>query len=276
MQVPLFQLDAFTDRVFAGNPAAVVPLEAWLPDQVLQAVAAENALSETAFLVRQGDRQGAEWAIRWFTPEVEVDLCGHATLASAWVVLHRLEPARRAVTFHSRSGPLVVERGQGGEAGWLSMRLPRHEGTPCQPPPALLRALGRAPRACLVTHNYLAVLDAEAEVRALVPDLDAVRALGERGLIVTAPADAAGAGGGPDFVSRYFVPQAGIPEDPVTGSAHCTLAPYWAARLGRRALLAWQVSRRGGVLACEDRPEEGVVRVAGQVVPFLEGTATLG
>jgi len=276
MQCPIFQLDAFADRVFRGNPAAVVPLDAWLPDGVLQAVAAENNLSETAFLVRQGDRQGAEWAIRWFTPEVEVDLCGHATLASAWVVLHRLEPARRAVTFHSRSGPLAVERGQGGEAGWLSMRLPRHEGTPCDPPVALIRALGRAPQACLVTHNYLAVLDAEADVRALVPDLAAVRALGDRGLIVTAPADAAGAGGGPDFVSRYFAPQAGIPEDPVTGSAHCTLAPYWAARLGKRALLAWQVSRRGGVLSCEDRPEEGVVRVAGQAVLYLEGTATLG
>ena len=269
MQVPLFQIDAFTGQVFRGNPAAVVPLEGWPADAVLQAVAAENNLSETAFLVRQG----AEWAIRWFTPEVEVDLCGHATLAAAWVVLHRLEPARRAVTFHSRSGPLAVER---GEAGWLSMRLPRHEGTRCDPPVALLRALGRAPRDCLVSHNYLAVLDGEADVRALTPDLDEVRRLGERGLIVTAPAEAAGAGGGPDFVSRYFVPQAGIPEDPVTGSAHCTLAPYWAGRLGKRTLLAWQVSRRGGVLACEDRPEEGAVRVAGQAVPFLEGTATLG
>jgi len=269
MQCPIFQLDAFADRVFRGNPAAVVPLDAWPADALLQAVAAENNLSETAFLVRQA----GDWAIRWFTPTVEVDLCGHATLASAWVVFHRLEPARRAVTFHSRSGPLPVERGEGG---WLSMRLPRHPGEPCHPPPALIRALGRAPRETLVTHNYLAVLDAEADVRALVPDLDEVRQLGDRGLIVTAPADAGGAGGGPDFVSRSFFPQAGIPEDPVTGSAHCTLVPYWSARLGKRALLAWQVSRRGGVLACQDRPEEGVVRVAGQAVPFLEGTATLG
>jgi PhzF family phenazine biosynthesis protein len=271
VQVRLFQIDAFAERVFRGNPAAVVPLDAWPPDDLLQAVAAENNLSETAFLVRQG----GDWAIRWFTPAVEVDLCGHATLASAWVVFHRLEPARRAVTFHSRSGPLLVERGEGG---WISMRLPRHPGKPCDPPPALIRALGRAPRETLVTHNYLAVLDAEADVRALVPDLGEVQRLGDRGLIATAPADAArsGAAGAPDFVSRYFVPQAGIPEDPVTGSAHCTLVPYWAARLGKPALLAWQVSRRGGVLACQDRPDEGAVRVAGQAVPFLEGTATLG
>jgi len=267
MRAPIFQVDAFTDRLFGGNPAAVLPLDAWLPDATLAAVAAENNLSETAFLVRRG----ADWEIRWFTPTVEVDLCGHATLASGWVVLERLEPGRREVVFHSKRGPLQVERA--GE-GRLAMRLPRQEPAECDPPPALIRAVGRAPCQTWLGDNYLAVLEGEDEVRGLQPDLAEVCRLGERGLIVTAPG--AGGAGDADFVSRYFVPQAGIPEDPVTGSAHCMLAPYWAARLGKRALVAHQVSRRGGVLGCEDLPDERVVRLTGRAVLYLEGTATLG
>lgn len=260
MRLRLWQVDAFTDRVFGGNPAAVVPLDAWLPDAVLRAVAAENNLSETAFLVR--DEGG--WWIRWFTPTVEVELCGHATLASAFVVLAHLDPGASAVTFRSQSGPLTVARGPGG---LLEMTFPRRAGERAEPsswPAALSRALGRAPREALRSRDWMAVLDRAEDVRALRPDLDAVAALDLSGLIVTAPGD-----GAADFVSRYFAPQVGIPEDPVTGSAHCTLTPYWAARLGRRRLLAHQVSARGGRLECEDLGD--AVRIAGRAARYLAG-----
>jgi PhzF family phenazine biosynthesis protein len=260
MRLRLWQVDAFTDRVFAGNPAAVVPLPAWLPDPVLRAIAAENNLSETAFLVRE---EGG-WRIRWFTPAVEVELCGHATLASAFVVLTHLAPGA-GVTFQSQSGPLTVARGAGG---LLEMTFPRLPGEPVEPsswPGELSRALGRAPREALrSSRKWMAVLDRAEDVRALRPDLDAVAALDLPGLIVTAPGD-----GEADFVSRYFGPKVGIPEDPVTGSAHCTLAPYWAARLGKRRLLAHQVSARGGRLECEDTGD--AVRIAGRAAQYLVG-----
>lgn len=256
MRIPIFQVDAFAERPFAGNPAAVCPLGSWLPDALMQAIAQENNLSETAFLVRDG----GGWAIRWFTPEMEVDLCGHATLASAWVVLERLDPGASEVTFGSRSGPLRVERGAGG---LLRMVFPRRPGRPIEPPELLVRAVGRRPRETLLARDMMAVLESEEEVRALEPDLVAVRGLEALGLIVTAP------GREVDFVSRFFVPQAGIAEDPVTGSAHCTLVPYWSARLGKRTLEARQVSRRGGALRCEDLGDS--VSIAGRAVPFLEG-----
>jgi PhzF family phenazine biosynthesis protein len=261
MRIPLWQVDAFADRVFSGNPAAVCRLDAWLPEETLQAIAAENNLAETAFLVQEP----AGWRIRWFTPAVEVDLCGHATLASGHVVLTRLDPAARAVSFASRSGPLPVAREPDGR---LAMTFPRRAPRRCPVPEPLVRALGRPPLETLFSRDLVAVLGSEAEVRALAPDARALAAIEELdapGLIVTAPASTPGL----DFVSRYFGPKVGIPEDPVTGSAHCTLVPYWAKRLGKARLEAAQVSKRGGRLSCEDGEE--TVKIAGRAVEYLEG-----
>jgi predicted PhzF superfamily epimerase YddE/YHI9 len=236
-------------------------LPRWPADEVLQAVAAENNLSETAFLLRRAD---GDYDIRWLTPEVEVDLCGHATLASGWVVLERLEPGRDRVAFHTReAGRLQVAR----DGGRLTLDLPARPAAPAAPPPALAAALGGPPPECWKSRDYLVPLPSEAEVRALRPDLDAVASLDALGLIVTAP------GRGCDFVSRYFAPQAGVGEDPVTGSAHSTLAPFWAARLGKRELAARQVSRRGGELWCTLRGDR--VLLAGEVAPYLEGLAEI-
>jgi PhzF family phenazine biosynthesis protein len=289
MKIPLWQVDAFTDRVFAGNPAAVCALEAWLPDETLAAIAAENNLSETAFLVKepagsftqdakepassftQGAKEPTSWRVRWFTPAAEVDLCGHATLASGHVVLARLDPAAAAVTFASRSGPLTVAR---TPEGLLAMTFPRRAAKRCPVPQGLARALGREPLETLAARDLLAVLGSEAEVRALAPDAAALAAMSELpglGLIVTAPAATPGL----DFVSRFFAPKVGVPEDPVTGSSHCTLIPYWAKRLGKARLEAAQLSRRGGRLSCEDQPEAETVRIAGRVAEYLEGSITL-
>jgi len=260
MRLPLWQIDAFTDRVFAGNPAAVCVLDAWLPDRTLADIAAENNLSETAFLVKEA----AGWHIRWFTPEVEVELCGHATLASAHLVLTRLTPGEQAVTFGSLSGTLRVEREADGR---LRMDFPRRPPEPTPVPAAMVQALGRPPLECYLQRDHLAVLATEQEVRELKPDLAAIRTLPGHGLIVTAPASTPGL----DFVSRFFAPQQGIPEDPVTGSVHCVLIPYWARRLGKARLEAAQVSRRGGRLHCEDREREGRVTMAGRAALYLEG-----
>jgi len=256
MRIPIYQIDAFTGRLFAGNPAAVCPLERWLDDATMQAIAAENNLAETAFLVREG----GDWAIRWFTPVQEIDLCGHATLASGFAVLRHLEPARENVTFHSKSGPLTVTRD--GER--LSMEFPSRPPVSCEWPAELEEGLGAPPRDVLRARDYLAVFETEDEVRALSPRMDRLAALDALGVIATAPGREA------DFVSRFFAPRAGVPEDPVTGSAHCTLVPYWAARLGKSRLHALQVSPRGGELWCEHRGER--VMMAGKSVQFLEGT----
>jgi len=270
MKLPLYQVDAFTGAVFAGNPAAVCPLERWLDERLMRAIAAENNLSETAFFapVGAGGPAGGATAgapardfdIRWFTPAVEVDLCGHATLASAFVVFHWLDPTRTSVTFHSRSGPLVVERG----GDLLAMEFPSRLPERCEPPAGLAEALGGAPLATLLSRDLLAVFADEGQVRALQPDFARVKALGFHAVCVTAP------GLGCDFVSRFFAPQVGVPEDPVTGSAHCMLVPYWARRLGKRTLHARQVSARGGELFCEDLGER--VIIAGHAAPYLEGT----
>lgn len=241
IEIPCYHVDAFTRRRFAGNPAAVCPLRAWLPDRLMQAIAAENALSETAFFVPRADD---DFDLRWFTPAVEVDLCGHATLAAGFVLLHLLEPARPRVRFWTQSGPLTVERS--GEL--LALDLPARPPVPCDIPEGLPAALGVAPRACFAARDLLALVGSAAELRALRPDPARIAALPTFGLIVTAP-------GGPpdddvDFVSRFFAPRQGIDEDPVTGSAHSTLAPFWAARLGRSELRARQVSPRGGELTC--------------------------
>jgi PhzF family phenazine biosynthesis protein len=257
MKLRLFQIDAFASRVFAGNPAAVVPLDAWLDDAVLQGIAAENNLSETAFLF------GGEgnYEIRWMTPAAEVDLCGHATLASAWVVFNELEPGRSEVVFQSKSGPLrVTARGDR-----LALDFPSR---PPEPADAQLGplgdALGRAPAAALAARDLMAVFEREDDVQALAPDMAKVAALDCTGVIATAP------GSDCDFVSRFFAPAFGIPEDPVTGSAHCTLVPYWAKRLGKTSLTARQISLRGGELFCEDRGDR--VEIAGHAVEYLEGT----
>lgn len=257
MKIPLYVIDAFTRRVFGGNPAAVCPLDAWLPDDVMQKIGQENNLSETAFFVRES---GGEYGLRWFTPTVEVDLCGHATLASAFAIFNFLDPAAASATFNTRSGPLRVARD--GER--LTLDLPARRAEACEAPATLLDALGARPREVLRSAvDYLAVYDTEEEVRALRPDMGALAALGTQGVIVTAP------GRESDCASRYFAPAAGIPEDPVTGAAHCTVTPYWAAKLSKREIHARQVSARGGELFCEDAGDR--VKVSGHAVRYSEG-----
>jgi PhzF family phenazine biosynthesis protein len=257
MKLPLYQVDAFASRVFAGNPAAVVPLESWLDDATLQRIAAENNLSETAFLVGGA----GEYQIRWLTPTDEVDLCGHATLASAWIVFNRLEPGRREVAFRSKSGPLRVS----ADGERLALDFPARPPEPADASrDAVASALGARPAALLASRDYLAVFESERDVRALRPDMAKTAALDRMAVIATAP------GSDCDFVSRFFAPAVGVPEDPVTGSAHCTLVPYWSRLLGRKVLFGRQVSPRGGELWCEDRGER--VSIAGCAALFLEGT----
>jgi PhzF family phenazine biosynthesis protein len=255
MKIPIYQIDAFTSQVFSGNPAAVCPLEAWLDDRTLQAIAAENNLSETAFFVA-GDKG---FHIRWFTPVAEVDLCGHATLASAHVLFNDLNAAGDEIRFSSKSGPLTVTL----ENGRLVLDFPAEPPRPCAAAEGLAAGLGRAPDQVLKATDYFAVYEDEAAVAALAPDFQVLQGLDGRGVIVTAPGDRA------DFVSRFFAPKFGIPEDPVTGSAHCLLTPYWAGVLGKRELHALQISSRGGELFCSDRGER--VLIAGRAVKYLEG-----
>ncbi len=255
MTLPIYIVDAFAEARFAGNPAAVCPLETWLPDAVMQAIAGENNLSETAFFVR-GE---AGYDLRWFTPAKEVDLCGHATLASAFVISTYLDPEAHRMVFRTRSGELMVTRD--GER--LTMDFPVLPPQPVDRAAAVTEALGFAPQAVLASHSLMAVLASEAEVLAADPRLDVVAGWQEDGLIVTAPGEAS------DFVSRYFAPKAGIPEDPVTGSAHCVLTPYWAERLGKTELSARQVSSRGGALDVALSGDR--VMISGRVVCYLEG-----
>lgn len=258
MRLPLYQVDAFTGELFGGNAAAVCPLERWLPDATMQAIAAENNLSETAFFVREGDG----YALRWFTPSVEVDLCGHATLASGFVVMSFLEPKREAVSFRTvKAGTLTVTR----DADMLVMDFPARHATPAEAPAGLLKALGGVPRAVLRARDDLVVYDSAAEVAALDPDFAALAKVKDCwAAIVTAPGE-----NGVDFVSRFFAPSQGVPEDPVTGSSHCTLTPYWAERLGKTTLEARQLSRRGGALRCTLNGDQ--VGIAGRAVLYLEG-----
>lgn len=261
MRVPIFQVDAFTTRRFAGNPAAVMVLPAFPEAALMQVIAAENNLAETAFLVAEGE----DFRLRWFTPAVEVPLCGHATLASAAVILERLRPERQQVIFHTASGALTVTR----SGALYALDFPARPSQPVATPDGLLAALGRKPEAVLGNEfNYMAVLDSAATVRALAPDLAAIARLDRPGLIVTAPGD-----GAHDMVSRYFAPAKGIPEDPVTGAAHCMLAPYWAERLGKSDLLARQASPRGGDLTCRLRGDRVILE--GACVFYMEGEAEI-
>jgi PhzF family phenazine biosynthesis protein len=255
MQLAMYHVDAFTDRLFAGNPAAICPLEAWLPDATMQAIAAENNLSETAFFVPRGD----DYDLRWFTPTLETDLCGHATQASGFVVMSRLAPQKSTVRFHTRSGALTVTR----QGDVFAIDLPAQPPAPCAMPEKFIAALGRKPVQILGAVKYLVLYDSEADVASLAPDTAALRDIDRDGVIVSAP------GRDCNFVSRYFAPHAGIPEDPVTGSAHCTLVPYWAKRLGKTRLHARQISQRGGELFCELRGDRVVI--AGRAALYLEG-----
>jgi PhzF family phenazine biosynthesis protein len=261
MDVALYQVDAFADGPFTGNPAAVCPLEGWLPDAVMQAVAAENNLSETAFFVPEG----GGYRLRWFTPTTEVDLCGHATLASAFVVFGWLAPWRRSVAFQTeKAGPLTVTRA----GDLLALDFPSRPPQPCPLTDAVADALGKRPTALLAARDYLAVFERAEDVAALKPDFAAVAALDRFAVIVTAPGT-----DGIDFVSRFFAPARGVDEDPVTGSAHCTLIPYWAERLGKTRLEARQLSRRGGALSCGLRGNR--VTIAGRAALYLAGTISL-
>ena len=255
MNIPIYQVDAFAQRPFEGNPAAVCPLPAWLPDGLMQSIAAENNLSETAFFVAEG----AGYAIRWFTPVEEVALCGHATLASAFVLFECLGFTGERICFTSRSGALAVSR----EGSQLVLDFPAQRARPCAIPDGLVEAFGVAPAECLKHDDYLVIFDDQETVVRAAPRMDLLARLDCRGIIISA------AGSEHDFVSRFFAPRVGVPEDPVTGSAHTVLTPYWAARLGKLRLRARQVSARGGELECTLQGER--VLIAGHAVKYLEG-----
>jgi PhzF family phenazine biosynthesis protein len=259
MELPIYQIDAFASSVFRGNPAAICPLQEWLPDETLQSIAIENNLSETAYFVPNGTR----FHLRWFTPGSEVDLCGHATLASAFVLFEYLNQPGETIYFDTKSGELTVSRN--GEL--LTLDFPSRPPSPFQPEAGLIAAIGGNPIEVLTARDVVLVYRSEAEVLALNPDMTALTKLDHFGFIATAP------GTNSDFVSRFFAPAKGVPEDPVTGSAHTTLIPYWAGKLGKTELLARQVSKRTGELYCKlvgDR-----VKIAGYAVPFLRGTIFL-
>ncbi|HEY2744615.1 MAG TPA: PhzF family phenazine biosynthesis protein [Polyangia bacterium] len=258
LKLTLYQVDAFSKQVFGGNPAAVVPLESWIYDATMQRIAAENNLSETAFIVPNA----GEWEIRWFTPAQEVELCGHATLGSAYVVLTHLQPRREVVRFSSKSGELSVAR----DGDRLSMQLPRWMPEPVASPPSLAQILGKPPVEVLAHGSkYLCIYDSATDVAALRPDFALMRTLDRYGVCVTAP----GAERECDFVSRFFAPGAGVDEDPVTGSTHCMLVPYWSKALGRTSLYAKQLSPRGGELWCTNAKDH--VTLAGYVSAYLVG-----
>jgi PhzF family phenazine biosynthesis protein len=264
-----FVVDAFTARPFGGNPAAVIPLDRWLPDDQMQSIAAELALSETAFFAPEG----GILRLRWFTPVVEVELCGHATLASSFVLMTQLEPARTSVTFMSLSGELGVTRA----ADLFTLDFPSRPPSP--EPDAQVRdqvaaALGKRPRELWRARDLVAVYDTADDVRRLAPDFARMKQIDVHAIAATAPGDGAKhPGAGPDFVSRFFAPAQGIDEDPVTGSSHCTLVPMWAERLGRTELLAHQVSKRGGELVCRLAGER--VKIGGRAVLVASGALHL-
>ena len=255
MKLPLYQVDAFTGRMFGGNPAAVVLLDEWLPDETLQAIAAENNLAETAFVIPRSEVS----PLRWFTPGMEVDLCGHATLATAYVLFRHRFPSLDRIMFSTRSGNLIVAR----DGDLLSMDFPSRPGRAVEITDQIVSAVGMRPREALLARDLLVILEREEEVRALRPDFERIASLEAFALIISAPGNTV------DFVSRFFAPRAGVPEDPVTGSAHCTLVPYWAARLGKHKLVAKQLSARGGDLWCELRGDR--VLISGNAVEYLRG-----
>ncbi|MBL8745604.1 MAG: PhzF family phenazine biosynthesis protein [Phycisphaerae bacterium] len=257
----MFHVDAFTNRPFHGNAAGVLVLERWLDASVMQAIAAENNLAETAFVAPVKAHDGtACFGIRWFSPTIEIDLCGHATIASAHVLWKHLGLKGSRIVFESKSGPLPVAR----RGEWIELDFPARPGERVGDTRRLARALGREPVELFKARDYLAVFDNKRDVHEMCPDFAAVRELDCLGVIVTAP------GAGHDFVSRFFAPRAGIDEDPASGSPHCTLVPYWSGRLGKKSLTGHQVSKRGGEFRCEHRGDRVVI--AGRAVTYMEGT----
>jgi len=257
LEIPIYQVDAFSAEVFAGNPAAVCPLQDWLPDETLQAIAAENNVSETAFFVGHEGRI----SLRWFTPACEVDLCGHATLASAYVLFEELGAGTDSVVFSTKSGDLPVRR----DGGKLVMDFPSRPPQPIKAGPGLVAALGGPdPLEILAARDYLIRYETVEQVQALAPDMQALKNIYRFAVIVTAP------GRDCDFVSRFFAPAKGVPEDPVTGSAHCTLVPYWAQELNKTSFHARQISQRGGEIFCRLAGDR--VELAGQAALFLKGS----
>ena len=259
MKLRYFEVDAFASKPFHGNPAGVCPLANWLPDATMQNIAAENNLSETAFFVPRG----GDYELRWFTPTIEIDLCGHATLTSAFILFSELGFRGDTVRFHSRSGILSVTR----KDGVLTLDFPSRPPGPCAVPQALIQGLGSKPVEVLKARDYFAIFATEDDVRSFQPDFAALATLDAR-VIVTAP------GSDCDFVSRFFAPTAGVPEDPVTGSAHCTLIPYWSQRFRKTRLYARQISKRGGELFCCDAGER--VLIGGKAVLYLKGEIETG
>lgn len=260
MKIKLYQIDAFASKVFEGNPAAVCLLGRWLDDATLQAIAEENNLSETAFFVPS--TKG--FHLRWFTPVAEVDLCGHATLAAAYVLFKILGYRNRNVTFETRSGDLVVSR----NGDFFEMDFPARTPGPCAIPNALISGLGKDPIEVLAADDYIAVYEKEEEITSIKPNHSRLQELDLRGVVITAK------GKSVDFVSRVFGPKLGIPEDPVTGSAHCELAPYWQTRLGKNKFIAKQLSRRGGEVGCEVKGDR--VIISGQAIEFMNAEIDIG
>ena len=250
-----FEIHSFTDEVFHGNPAGVCPLDEWIPDEMMQQIAAENNVSETAFFVPNQE----SYELRWFTPKTEVDLCGHATLASAYVLFEHLGYDQEVIKFVTQSGELLVRK----FGSSIAMDFPSRPGIPTTVPDGLFEGLGIRNAEVLKARDYLVVLDNEEDVWAIEPDFDKLATVDCTGIIVTAPGEEV------DFVSRFFAPKVGVPEDPVTGSAHCTLAPYWSKCLGMTDLSARQLSARGGELAC--RLVDDRVHIAGRAVLYFKG-----
>ncbi len=257
MKIPIYQVDAFTNRLFGGNPAAICPLDEWLSDETMQKIAIENNLAETAFFVKQGDG----FKLRWFTPEFEIDLCGHATLASAHVIFTELGYKGDMINFETvKAGVLTVKK----DGDKYTMDFPSRPPIPIEPPIGLVEALGdKTPVAIYRSRDYFVVYETENDILELAPDFFALSKLDTVGIVVTA------AGKDVDFVSRFFAPGAGIPEDPVTGSAHCNLIPYWANKLGKDKLHAYQLSARKGELWCENKGDR--VLMSGNAITYLKG-----
>jgi predicted PhzF superfamily epimerase YddE/YHI9 len=255
MKLDIYQIDAFASRPFTGNPAAVVPLTGWLPDEVMLNIAAENNLAETAFFV-PGENG---FDLKWFTPTIEMDLCGHATLATAYLIFEILGTDQTTLRFQTRSGELTVEKSDGR----FVLDFPSRPAAPAGIPPGLVEAIGAEPTAVLKSRDYLLVYESEADVLAIKPDFNSLMKIDAHAVIVTAKGDSS------DFVSRFFAPEVGVPEDPVTGSAHCTLIPYWAEKLGKTELFARQVSSRGGELYCELAGDR--VKIGGNAVLYMKG-----
>lgn len=255
MEIAIYQIDAFAEKPFEGNPAAICPLKSWLPDTVMQSIAEENNLSETAFFVPEENG----YHIRWFTPVSEVDLCGHATLASAYVLFEILGIDANTIEFISRSGALTVSR----EKEWLVMNFPSQPPELCETPKEIIKAFGKRPTECLKSEDYLVVFENEKDILEITPDFEELKKLDLRGIIITAKSQKY------DFVVRFFAPRYGINEDPVTGSAYTQLMPYWSQKLNAKKLHARQVSKRGGELFCE--LEENRVNIFGKAVQYLEG-----